>query len=77
MRKIKVMLEEEDKVRDSVIQQQRKIIRICSEAIKSVHRKEFDIADNKIAEARKMLKEIFKRTEKFQTKLEIEFTGLV
>ncbi len=58
MQKIKVMLEEEDKIRDSVIQKQRKAIRVCSEAIKSIHRKEFEIADKKITEAKKMLKEI-------------------
>lgn len=58
MQKIKLMLEEEDKIRDSVLQQQRRIIRICSEGIKSVHRKEFDIADEKIALAKKMLKEV-------------------
>lgn len=58
MQKIKLMLEEEDKIRDKVLQQQRRIIRVCSEAIKSVHRKEFDIADEKIALAKKMLKEV-------------------
>ncbi len=58
MQKIKLMLEEEDKIRDSVLQQQRRIIRVCSEAIKSIHRKEFDIADEKIALAKKMLKEV-------------------
>lgn len=58
MQKIKVKLEEEDKIRDSVIHQQRRIIRICSEAIKSIHRKEFDVADKKIAEAQEMLKEV-------------------
>ncbi|TET31977.1 MAG: hypothetical protein E3J70_01365 [Candidatus Heimdallarchaeota archaeon] len=58
MHRIKVMLEEENKIRDSVLQQQRRIIRVCSEAIKSIHRKEFDIADEKIAVAKKMLKEV-------------------
>jgi translin len=63
MQKIKVKLEEEDKIRDSVIHQQRRIIRICSEAIKSIHRKEFDVADTKIAEAQKMLKEVLTKVK--------------
>ncbi len=58
MRKIKLKLEEENKVREIIIQKQRKTIRICSEAIKSVHRKEFDIVDKKIESAREHYKEM-------------------
>ncbi len=58
MHKIKMVLEEENRAREAVIQKQRKTIRICSEAIKSIHRKEFEIADEKIAEARTMLNEM-------------------
>lgn len=58
LNRIKKMLEEEDRAREEVIQLQRKTIRICSEAIKSIHRKEFEIADKKIAVARKKLDEI-------------------
>jgi len=58
MHKIKMSLEEENRARESVLQKQRKTIRTCSEAIKSIHRKEFKIADKKIAEARKLLNEM-------------------
>lgn len=58
MQKIKMTLEEENRARDTVIQTQRKTIRICSEAIKSIHRKEFEKADEKIAEARALLNEM-------------------
>jgi translin len=51
MDKIKKKLEEEDKVRDELLSIQRKTIRICSEAIKSIHRKEFKTSDKKIEEA--------------------------
>ncbi|NHJ85822.1 MAG: hypothetical protein FK734_10190 [Asgard group archaeon] len=58
LKKIKLILEEDDKARDSVLQQQRRIIRICSEAIKSIHRKEFDIADKKTADAKALFDEV-------------------
>ncbi|NHJ05167.1 MAG: hypothetical protein EAX90_10100 [Candidatus Heimdallarchaeota archaeon] len=58
MNRIKKLLEEEDRAREDVIQIQRSAIRTCSEAIKSIHRKEFDIADKKINQARKALIEI-------------------
>lgn len=67
MQKIKVMLEEEDKIRDTVLHQQRRIIRVCSEAIKSVHRKEFDVADEKIAQAKQMLKEVLTKVKGFKS----------
>jgi translin len=67
MNQIKLKLEEEDKARDEVIQMQRKAIRICSEAIKSIHRKEFDKADKKIKEVQGMMKIILKKVEGTKT----------
>ncbi|NHK30201.1 MAG: hypothetical protein FK730_02540 [Asgard group archaeon] len=67
MKQIKLKLEEEDIARDEIIQMQRRIIRICSEAIKSVHRKEFDIVDNKIREAQEMKKQIIKKIKGIKT----------
>lgn len=58
MQKIKVILEEENRIREIVIQKQRVVIRICSEAIKSVHRKEFDVVAKKIKDARDLYKEM-------------------
>lgn len=63
MNHIKLLLEEEDKSRDITLTKQRRLIRICSEAIKSVHRQEFKIADEKIKEAKKLFKEMSKRVE--------------
>lgn len=54
--KIKKKLEEEDKVRDELLSLQRKTIRVCSEAIKSIHRKEFKVSDKKIEEAAESIK---------------------
>jgi len=56
MDKIKKKLEEEDKVRDELLSTQRRTIRICSEAIKSIHRKEFEESDKKITDAAKNIK---------------------
>ena len=67
LNKIKLVLEKEDKVRDVILHEQRRIIRICSEAIKSVHRKEFDIFDEKLKEARERYTEIFKQIEGIHT----------
>ncbi|MHA1213290.1 MAG: hypothetical protein ACTSSH_12645, partial [Candidatus Heimdallarchaeota archaeon] len=67
MSKIKLVLEEENKARDIVLTAQRKVIRVCSEAIKSIHRKEFDVVDQKIAEAKNMYKEIFKNVKGIKT----------
>ena len=67
MRKIKVMLEEENKIREIVIQKQRVLIRKCSEAIKSVHRKEFDIVDKKIKNAKEMYKEMMNAVKGIKT----------
>ncbi len=67
MNKIKLVLEEDDKARDLVLQQQRKIIRICSEAIKSVHRKEFEITDEKIQEAQSLYTETFTAAKGIKT----------
>lgn len=58
MHRIKMALEEENRAREAIIQTQRKTIRICSEAIKSIHRKEFETADEKIAQARSLLDEM-------------------
>ncbi|NHJ47962.1 MAG: hypothetical protein FK733_09255 [Asgard group archaeon] len=63
MTNIKLKLEEENKARDEVIQMQRKAIRTCSEAIKSIHRKEFDVADKKILEAQKARKIISQKVK--------------
>jgi len=67
MSKIKLVLEEENKARDIVLTAQRKVIRVCSEAIKSIHRREFDVVDQKIAEAKNMYKEIFKNVKGIKT----------
>ena len=58
MYKIKMALEEENRARETIIQKQRKAIRVCSEAIKSIHRKEFPVADKKIEEAKGLLNEM-------------------
>ncbi|NHJ39477.1 MAG: hypothetical protein FK731_05535 [Asgard group archaeon] len=67
MKQIKLKLEEEDKARDEVLQMQRNIIRICSEAIKSLHRKEFKITDEKIHEAQSKNKIMIKKIKGIKT----------
>jgi len=61
LNKIKLLLEEEDKARDSVFQLQRKIIQKSSEAIKSIHRKEYDEADEKINDTKVMFNDMFNK----------------
>ena len=67
MNKIKLSLEEVNKAREIVISGQRKTIRVCSEAIKSVHRKEFDVADEKIADAKERFKKLATNVKGFKT----------
>lgn len=61
--KIKDTLEEEDEQREKVIKLQRNCIRTCGEAIKSVHREEFDVADEKIKEAKRLKTEMVKKVK--------------
>ena len=67
MSKIKKILEEEDKVRDTILSMQRKTIRICSEAIKSIHRKEYELSDKKIEEAAGNIKEMLRMVQGIAT----------
>jgi translin len=55
---IRERLEKEDQVRDQVLRENRQIIRKCSEAIKAIHRQEYDKADEKIKNASSMLNEM-------------------
>lgn len=59
MSRIKKLLEEEDRARDEILQMQRVAIRICSEAIKSLHRREYDETDKKIKEAKDIINDMF------------------
>lgn len=67
MKQIKLKLEEEDKARDEVLQMQRNIIRVCSEAIKSLHRKEYQNTDEKIREAQEKNKLMIKKIKGIKT----------
>ncbi|MHA1124949.1 MAG: hypothetical protein ACTSO7_05175 [Candidatus Heimdallarchaeota archaeon] len=67
MDRIKKKLEEEDKVRDVLLSTQRKTIRICSEAIKSIHRKEFEESDKKIKEAADNIKNMLRMVKGIAT----------
>ena len=67
MKQIKLKLEEEDKARDEVLQMQRNIIRVCSEAIKSLHRKEYQTTDEKIREAQEKNKLMIKKIKGIKT----------
>lgn len=61
--KIKNHLDELDKVRESILQVQRKTVRLCSEIIKRVHREQWESIEELIKTAKHELKEMEALTE--------------
>jgi translin len=60
---IRQHLEAKNAIRDQALQQSRSLIRLCSKAIRAVHREEFDKAEKLLSEARQLV-------DKLQTDLE-------
>ncbi len=54
--RIHTSLEERTRVRDGLLSQARTLTRHCANAIRAVHRNENDLAENNLAEARKIVK---------------------
>jgi translin len=52
---IREEVEKDDKIRESALKLSRNVVRKCSESIKLIHRKEFQMASSTIGEAHKML----------------------
>ncbi|HUX99045.1 MAG TPA: hypothetical protein VMV49_05790 [Candidatus Deferrimicrobium sp.] len=56
--KIKQRLDVDDEIRESTLKSTRNSIRLCQEAVRSIHRKEFKIAHEKLEEASNLIQEL-------------------
>lgn len=65
--KIRIVLEEEDKVKMEALEGIRESIRLSGEAISAAHKSEFEDAIKKTSEAKKRLDEINEMLEKYPT----------
>ncbi|MFQ6123409.1 MAG: hypothetical protein ACE5R6_02215 [Candidatus Heimdallarchaeota archaeon] len=74
MEPIRADLEELDRAREEVLRLTRLIIRSSGEAIKAIHRKNFQVAEEKLDAARKQMQAVYSITER---RAELRFQGYV